>query len=155
VGFLLVPLFVSAVFFLAVFLRDLRGDFRERTHHFEDLDPWESPPRETRLAGGGRHQALDFIQRNLVWWLALPASVAAVLSLLLTLPYLLTFLLVCGFILSLVVFGRTIGVGLVAVTVLTMTVALGMLSGQVIRTERHWSEPCLTLMVIPFRASWR
>jgi hypothetical protein len=36
---LLVPLFVSTVFFLGVWLRDLRGDFRERTHYFESLDP--------------------------------------------------------------------------------------------------------------------
>jgi hypothetical protein len=35
---LLVPLFVSAIFFLGVWLRDLRGDFRERTHYFESLD---------------------------------------------------------------------------------------------------------------------
>ena len=106
-GFLLVPLFVSAVFFLAVCLRDLRGDFRERTHQFEDLDPWESPPRETRLAA--EPQARDLIR-------------------------------------------RIIGVGLVAVTALTMMVALGMLSSQVTRTERHWSDPRLTLMVIPFEA---
>ena len=38
-SFLLVPVFVSAVFFLGVWLRDLRGDFRERTHRFESLDP--------------------------------------------------------------------------------------------------------------------
>jgi hypothetical protein len=38
-SFLLVPLFVSTVFFLGVWLRDLRGDFRERTHYFESLDP--------------------------------------------------------------------------------------------------------------------
>lgn len=36
--FLLVPLFVSAIFFVGIFLRDLRGDFRERTHRFETLD---------------------------------------------------------------------------------------------------------------------
>jgi hypothetical protein len=38
-SFLLVPLLVSAVFFLGVWLRDLRGDFHERTHRFEHLDP--------------------------------------------------------------------------------------------------------------------
>jgi hypothetical protein len=37
-SFLLVPLVVSAVFFLGVWFRDLRGDFRERTHRFESLD---------------------------------------------------------------------------------------------------------------------
>ena len=38
-AFLLFPLLVSAVFFVGVWLRDVRGDFRERTHRFEHLDP--------------------------------------------------------------------------------------------------------------------
>jgi len=118
---LLVPLFVSAVFFLGVFLRDLRGDFRERTHYFEDLDPWEGPSPASALPGGlevatpRRHQARDFIQQNLAWWLAVPASVSVAVS-------------------------------------LVLTAAIGMLSGHVVRPERHWSEPRLTLMVIPFKA---
>jgi len=114
VSFLLLPLFVSAVFFLGVFLRDLRGDFRERTHQFEDLDPWEDPSRGTRLdvdIGARRHRARDFIRCNLLWWLAVPASISVVLIL----PYVL-------------------------------------LSRPAMGTERHWSEPRLTLMVVPFEA---
>ena len=38
-SFLLVPLVASAVVFLGVLFRDLRGDFRGRTHLFESLAP--------------------------------------------------------------------------------------------------------------------
>jgi hypothetical protein len=50
------------------------------------------------------------------------------------------------------VFRRIVGVGLIALTALTMVVALGMLSGQVMPAQRHLSEPRLTLMVLPYRA---
>ena len=156
-GFLLVPLVVSAVFFLAVCFRDCRGDFRERTHYFEDLDPWEPPPPQTRLDGRVKVAATGRdrehgLQRNLFWWLALPACVSAVLWLALALPYLRTFLFVGGFIWSLALF-RRLGIGLIPLTTLTMIVAIGMLSGwQVIRTHQSSSEPRLTLMVIPFEA---
>ena len=156
-GFLLVPLLVSAVFFLAVCFRDCRGDFRERTHYFEHLDPWEPPPPETPLDGRVKVAATGRdrdhgLQRKLFWWLALPACVSAVLWLVLAWPFLRTFLFVGGFIWSLALF-RRIGIGLIPLTTVTMIVAIGMLSGwHVIRTHRSWSEPRLTLMVIPFEA---
>jgi len=73
-----------------------------------------------------------------------------VLSFLLSLPYLPTFLLVCGFILILAS-ERIVAVGL-AVTALTTMVWLGGLNWLVTKTERHRSEPRLTLIVIPFEA---
>ena len=152
----MVPLLVSAAFFLAVYFRDLRGDFRDRTHQFEDLDACKSPPRQSRQAEGvggtapRRHQVRNFIERNLVWWLALPASISLVLSAVLSLPYLHTFLFVCGLILILAC-RRIIAVGL-AIAALTMMVSLGGLNWLVIGTDQHRWQPRLTLIVIPFEA---
>jgi DNA-binding winged helix-turn-helix (wHTH) protein len=59
-----------------------------------------SPAVAGELAAPRRRQARDFIQQNLVWWLALPASLLAVISAVLTLRYLLAFLFASGFVLS-------------------------------------------------------
>ena len=152
-GFLLVPLFVSAVFFLAVCFRDLRGDFRERTHQFEDLDPWEGPPPESPLrrrrkgAAPRRHQARDFIRRNLVVVACSASFRLAVLWLVLACPICVRS---CSWRVHLIMACLAIGVGL-ALAALTMMSQLAC-SAAGHPNGRHWSEPRLTLMVIPFEA---